>query len=113
MHAYWAHVFDLEVMCLTLCAAAGAALLLPCVCRQADLFFHRFYNLASTKTKRERREEERQRRKEEGDDADDDGLGADSGDDDEIDRLIEREEQVGGQGLGAARAGGLHGGWGG
>lgn len=85
----------------------------PVCVRQADLFFHRFYNLASTKTKRERREEERQRRKEEGDDADDDGLGADSGDDDEIDRLIEREEQV--RGRGWARGGRvcMHGGWGG
>jgi hypothetical protein len=59
----------------------------------AELFFHKFFNLSSTKTKKDKRDEKRARKHGDKDD-EEDIEGVDS-DDEDIDKMIEGEEQVG------------------
>lgn len=67
--------------------------MLPCA-PQAELFFHKFFNLSTVKSKRDKKAEEKRLKEEAaGDEADSDGLGSDV-DDDDIDRLIEGHEKV-------------------
>ena len=59
----------------------------------AELFFHKFFNLSSVKTKKEKKDEKKHRKNGDGEDEADSDGGVDS-DDEDIDRMIEGEEQV-------------------
>ncbi len=71
----------------------------PRIMLQAELFFHKFYNLNAVKSKRDKADTKKRKAGEADDDDEEDagGAAAVDSDDEDIDKMIEGEEQVRGR----------------